>query len=242
MRWKMASLLRDALRDQDEASLRALFATRGYELGVHCHNPCAERIVLEEVLERRSTGEMLLVFFKDLGGRYSLGRDQCVWRELIHADAQRLLRGSGAMEEVVRLLVDELRMPLPDEGMLEVACEKGGWNVLLALGPRMMADFEAELNRVWAHRLTMFTDDDELWLAHVLLPRLNESVLWEWHVKREPQRQLVAAELEHRQEVVRQKQVLLLLKKRDHSRQWQARVFDDPLLAHYILHDVTFPP
>ena len=241
MRWKMASLLRDALRDQDERSLRSLFATRGYELGVHCHSPCAERIVLEEVLEGRSNGEMLLVFFKELGGRYSLGRESCVWRELIHADAQRLMRSSSAMDGVVRLLVDELHMPLPDEGMLQVACQEGGWKVLLTLGPRLMDHFESELNRVWAHRLMTSAEDDEEWLAKALLPRLGESVLLEWHVKRKRQRGLVAMELEHRQEAVRQKQVMLLLKKRDDAPHALTRVFNDPLLAHYILRDVTFP-
>lgn len=120
MRWKMTSLLREVLQDQDEAKLRSFFAARGYELGVHCHSPSAERIVLEEVLEGRSNGNLLLVFFKDLGGRYSIGRDKCVWRELIHADAQRLVRGASVMDKVVRLLVDELHMPLPDDAMLQV--------------------------------------------------------------------------------------------------------------------------
>lgn len=112
--------------------------------------------------------------------------------------------------------------------------------MLLTLGQRMTANFEAELNSIWANRLMTFMDEDEGWLAQVLLPRLTERVLLEWHAKQKRHRQLVTAELEQRQEVVRQKQVMLLMRKRENAPEGLARVFDDPLLAYHIIHDVAF--
>jgi hypothetical protein len=245
MRWKMTALVRDALRDgsaHEESGLRHLFATRGYEVGAYCVNPCAERIVLEEALEGRTTEELVVLFFRELGGRYSMGRDMDVWTELIRADASRVMRSAQTMEGLVRVLVDTLKLPLPqDEDMLlHMAHTEGGWNALLALGPRLMAE-QFELESVWVPRLCTLPDGglEDVWLAQVLLPRLSDSTVVRCHAQG-LKRALMGAEVEHRRETVRQKQIMLLLRKSDDAPEWLVRVFHDPLLAYHLVREVAF--
>jgi hypothetical protein len=246
MRWKMAGLLRDTLRSGDAHALRTLFATKGYVLGVYCQSPTAERIVLEEALEGRTTGELLLVFFRELGGRHQ------VWRELIHADASRLMQGAKTMAGVVSLLVDELGVPMPhdyedEDQVLRTARDEGGWNVVLALGQKLMSSvqFERRLNDEWAHRLLTLSnyrlhgDVDDEWFAHVLLPMLSDKTLVQCHVRR-TKPQLIEAELERRRNVMQMKQVMLLMRKRDNAPFGLVRVFEDPLLAYHILQEIAF--
>jgi len=249
MRWKMTALLREALRDEECKALRNLFSYRGYEIGVYCQNPSAERIVLDEILEERTTMNLVFIFFKELGGRFCIGgRDTNLWTELIQADASRLMQSSKTMASVVGMLVDTLGMPLPDEEILHVACESGGWNVLLALGFRQMTntEFEKKLNEIWAPRLLKLSNYfrlqsqlDDVWFAKVLLPKLSDRALirfYHQHLKTD----LMIAEIEHREEIMRQKQVMLLLKKKDDAPNGMVRVFDNPHLAYHIIQEMAF--
>lgn len=250
MRWKMTGLLREALRDKDPNTLQNLFARKGYEIGIYCNNPSAERIVLEEILEERTTMNLVFIFFKELGGRFCIeGRDdKNLWTELIQADASRLMQSAKTMTNVVDMLVDILGMPLPDKEILHMACEAGGWNVLLALGLKQMTqnEFNIKLNETWAPRILKLSNYircqfplDDLWFAKVFLPILSYRTLVKFN-EQDVKRDLMIAEINHRQEIISQKQIMLFLKKRENTSNGMIRVFDNEHLAQHIIQEIAF--
>ena len=249
MRWKMSGLLKESLRNGDEVSFKKLFALRGYEIGIHC--VCAERIVLEEVVAGRAPPELLLVFFKELGGRFILAKESCIWSELIYIDAEQQCTVQS-MKSVACLMANDLHLPLPSVEMLDQACEKGGWNVLLALGPLLISDFQSQIVERWAPRLFHLHQEDSRlsvadgWFTKVLFPQLSDKgliqVLRAQKKKRNAEctRRLLNAELQIRKERLWQKQVLLLMPKYRNAPPGLERVFESSLLAQYIIQEVAY--
>jgi len=183
--------LREALRCGDDgARLRALFAQKGYALGLLHLNGCGpEYIVLEEVLSERAPLPMLVLFFKELGGQFRIGA-HCVWMHLVTLDAHAFQRSCtpshARIEQMVETMAHELHMPirlsetirfcahgevLP---LLEMAFEVGAWNALFAF---LAAQRRSPL--FMAHRLlcSPLAQLREPWLSRRLLPLLPIDAL-----------------------------------------------------------------
>ena len=246
MQWKMSGLLRESLRNGDENQFRGLFARRGYEMGIYC--PCVERIVMEEVLAGRAPLGLLLIFFKELGGRFILSKERCVWTELISIDAQQHAR---AMPGMVSVLTDLLQLPLPCADLLRVACEERGWNVLLALGPRLKTpgEFEVELIEIWGPRLLHLSQERaaEGWVAQVLFPLLSDRGLMQILRGQKQMRRtsagilaVLSKEVQRRKEMLLHKQEMLLMPKCNGAPSGLERVFSVSHLAHHIIQELAF--
>jgi len=119
-----------AIRNDDEAALRAFVQRDGFAYALTAKGDQAESIVLNAALAGKLSIRLMEVFFRELGGRYIVELEEglTVWGTLLRVDAwllqigpnQDINRGNAQylvqlyrrMEEVVACLMETLRFPL----------------------------------------------------------------------------------------------------------------------------------
>jgi hypothetical protein len=194
--------LTDAVRAGDIDAMRAAYSgIGGFHLGLGAVHGHTEYIVLRETLRNEAVPlDLLGVFFRELGGRFIIDAqyDVCVFSELVMLDEEHQgfhyadreaekERWSMRMAEIVRYLVDELRMPILMQyeyrlrpfttrtgTLLQLAWDTHSWACYFAFAryiPRPRTDAaclercvtqDNAYHRYWARRLALEINDDHV--------------------------------------------------------------------------------
>ena len=259
-------------------------AEKGYRRGNGSEDGYAERLVLEEALRDATLPlEMVGLFFRRLGGRFMVSQrfDVCVFSMLIKIDNDRWVqrhyprnaadlptddaaveRWAARMAEIVRYLVEDVRLPIrmphmyrtlpfastPHAPLMTLARQAHAWATYCALGQYLkdnqdphQSEEEVVLQVLersspsmayWAHRLGIQTLSDDAFSNLLHSSSFSHNADAE-----DPQaRALLTAEVARRTaERVHMRALLLLPSHDDDASHGQARqVLQDPYLAQHI--------
>jgi len=234
----------DSVWEGDLDGIRQAFQGRdGYLLGLSNAHGDLEYTVLQAVLRdtQKRPLKVLRVFFEELGiGRYITdpAHNVCVFSLVISIDANRrpvlinkqeVAQHSDHVANIVRFMVEALRMPVPrtrpftlpairgeTAPLLELARNAGAWAAYAALAPYVAGADETDLLVTSSDTLVTppnFSRYNAYWLAR-LLPKATDEQLLDAIRARGPEPRLVA-ERDRREQMHIHMRALWMLPKDD---------------------------
>jgi hypothetical protein len=262
--------LREAVQNGDIDAMRAAFGgMNGLLIGTgvsHFGGESSEQIVLTEVLNNSNLSlEILNVFFRELKGRFMVDvqHSVCVFSMLIHIECStnfeqdaEVGRWTLRVAEVVRYLVNELKMPIHANKLyrprammsfclplMDLAMDFNACACIHAFGQFMRINVFGHFtpNSIALYLLEEVLDahrsnaHSRFWIKRLATAAEDDDALW--HLSRRTKFLAEHTALLNDEVVARRqhKQVLLLLQNRVPGNAWACAVMDDSELSHMIM-------